>query len=137
MVFSFFSTCHRWEKFHHGLDLGGECFQTCLSKKTPHFLLRHSLHTVKCTNLRVQLDEFLIITHTYCGSAGKESACDAGDPGSIPGLGRPPGEGKGYPLQYSGLRNSLDCLVHGVTKSQTQLSDLHFHFHVTSIYRKI
>ena len=41
-------------------------------------------------------------------SAGKESACDAGDPGSIPGLGRSPGEGKGYPFQYSGLENSMD-----------------------------
>ena len=62
------------------------------------------------------------------GSAGKESTCNAGDPGSIPGLGRSAGEGKGYPLQYSGLENSLDCIVHGVTKSQTRLSDLHFHF---------
>ena len=41
------------------------------------------------------------------GSVGKESACDEGDPGSIPGLGRSPGEGKGYPLQYSGLENSM------------------------------
>ena len=46
-------------------------------------------------------------------SVGKESACNAGDPGSIPGLGRSPGEGKGYPLQYSGLENSMDCIVHG------------------------
>ena len=54
-----------------------------------------------------------------CGSAGKESACNAGDLGSIPGLGRSPGEGKGYPLQYSGLENSMNCIVHGVTKNQT------------------
>ena len=60
-----------------------------------------------------------------CDSAGKESACNMGDLGSIPGLGRSPGEGKGYPLQYSGLENSMDCIVHGITKSQTQLSDLH------------
>ena len=53
-----------------------------------------------------------------CGSAGKESACNAGDLGSIPGLGRSPGEGKGYPLQYSGLENSMDSIVYGVTKSQ-------------------
>ena len=53
-----------------------------------------------------------------CSSAGKESACNAGDLGSIPGLGRSPGEGKGYPLQYSGLENSMDCIVHGVAKSQ-------------------
>ena len=58
-------------------------------------------------------------------SVGKESACNAGDLGLIPGLGRSPGEGKGYPLQYSGLENSMDCMVHGVTKSRTRLS--HFH----------
>ena len=52
------------------------------------------------------------------GSAGKESACNAGDLGSIPGLERSPGEGKGYPLQYSGLENSMDCTVHRA-KSQT------------------
>ena len=48
-----------------------------------------------------------------CGSAGKESACNAGNLGSVPGLGRSPGEGKGYPLQYSGLENSIDCIVMG------------------------
>ena len=63
-----------------------------------------------------------------CGSAGKESACSAGDMGSIPGLGRSPGEGKGYPLQCSGLENSMDCIVHGVAKSWTRLSDFHFTF---------
>ena len=60
------------------------------------------------------------------GSAGKESACNMGDLRSIPGSGRSPGEGKGYPLQYSGLENSMDCIVHGVTKSRTWLSDFHF-----------
>ena len=54
-----------------------------------------------------------------CGAAGKEAACNEGDLGSIPGLGRSPGEGKGYPLQYSSLENSVDCIVHGVEKSQT------------------
>ena len=58
-----------------------------------------------------------------CGSAGKESACKAGDLGSISGLGRFPGEGKGYPPQYSGLGNSMDCVVDGVAKSRTGLSD--------------
>ena len=56
------------------------------------------------------------------GSAGKESACNAGDLGSIPGLGRSPGEGNGYPLQYSGLKSTMDCIVLGVAKSQTRLS---------------
>ena len=59
------------------------------------------------------------------GSAGKESACNVGDLGSIPGLGRSPGEGRGYPLQYSGLENSMDYTVHVVTKSQTRLSNFH------------
>ena len=54
-----------------------------------------------------------------CGSAGKESACNAGHLGLIPGLGRYPGDGNGYQLQYSGLENSLDCMVHGVAKSWT------------------
>ena len=53
-----------------------------------------------------------------CGSAGKESACNVGDVGSIPGLGRSPGEGKGYPLQYSGLESSMDCIDHGVRKKE-------------------
>ena len=59
-------------------------------------------------------------------SVGKESTCNVGDLGSIPGLGRFPGEGKTYPLQYSGLENSMDYTVHGVTKSRTQLSDFYF-----------
>ena len=58
-----------------------------------------------------------------CGSAGKESACSAGDLGLIPGLGRSPEEVKGYPLQYSGVENSMDRIVHGVAKSRTQLSN--------------
>ena len=66
------------------------------------------------------------------GSDGEESACNAGDLGSIPGLGRSPGEGKGYPLQYSCLENSMDreiwqATVHGVATSQTLVSDFHTH----------
>ena len=61
-----------------------------------------------------------------CVSAGKEAACNAGDLGSIPGLGRSPGEGKGYPLQYSGLE-----------KSQTRLSDFHFHFQLFTLYSEV
>ena len=53
------------------------------------------------------------------GSDGKESTCNVGDLGSIPGLGRSPGEGNGYPVLYSGLETSMDCIVHGVAKSQT------------------
>ena len=61
-------------------------------------------------------------------SVGKESTCNAGDLSSIPGLGRSPGEGKGYALQYSGLENFMDCIVQGVAKSWTWLSKFHFHF---------
>ena len=59
------------------------------------------------------------------GSAGKEAACNVGDLDSILGLGRSPGEAKGYQLQYSNLENSMNCIVHGVAKSQIQLSDFH------------
>ena len=61
------------------------------------------------------------------GSTGKEPACNMGDLGSIPGLGRCPGEGKGCPLQSSGLENSMDSMVHGVAKSRTQWSDFYSH----------
>ena len=60
------------------------------------------------------------------GSAGEESACNVGDLGLTTGLGRSPGEGNGYPLQYSGLENSMNCIVHGVSKNWTRLSDFHF-----------
>ena len=58
-----------------------------------------------------------------CGSAGKESSCNVGGLGLIPGLRRSPGEGKGYPLQYSGLENSVDSIIHGVAKRRTRLSN--------------
>ena len=75
-------------------------------------------------------------------SVSKESACNAGDLVLIPGLGRSPGEGKGYPLQHSGLEKSMDHgttksipstipshhIVHGIAKSQVPLSNCHFHF---------
>ena len=60
------------------------------------------------------------------GSDDKKSACSAVDLGSIPGLGRPPGAGKGYPLQFSGLEDPTDSVVHGVAESQTRLSDFCF-----------
>ena len=70
--------------------------------------------------------------HFLGSSAGKESACNAGDTGSIPGSGSSPGEGNSYPLQYSGLENSMDwgawqAAVHGVTRSQTRLSAFHIY----------
>ena len=62
-----------------------------------------------------------------CGSASKESNSNVGDLGSILGLGKSPGEGQGYPLQYSGLENPMDCIGHGVANSRTRQSDFHFH----------
>ena len=67
----------------------------------------------------------VVCTGFPCGSAGKESTCNAGDLGSIPGLERSPGEEKGYPLQYSGLENSTDCIVHMVAKSGTRPINFH------------
>ena len=61
-----------------------------------------------------------------CGSAGKESACNVGGLGLIPGLGKSPGEGNSYPLQCYGLEKSMDYIVYGVEKSRTQLSTFHF-----------
>ena len=66
-------------------------------------------------------------------SVGKESACNAGDLESTPGLGRSPEEGKGYPLQYSGLKNSMNRIAHEVAKSGIRLSDFHFTFTMIGI----
>ena len=68
-----------------------------------------------------------------CGSASKESACNEGNLGLIPGLGRSPGEGKGYLLQYSGLENSMGGIVHGVAKSWTRLN----HFYIPTLIKVI
>ena len=67
-----------------------------------------------------------------CGSAGKESTCNSRDLGLIPGLGRSPGEEKGNPLQYSGLENSMDCILIGVAESDTteQLSLSHMYVYI-------
>ena len=81
----------------------------------------------------VSVLETLYSTTFPCGSAGKESPCNVGDLGLIPGLGRSPGEGNGCPLQYSSLGNSNNYIVHGVAKSQTGL--IYFYFHVR-VYRK-
>ena len=94
----------------------------------PHFLWHPPSHPTPNSGKRQEM--FLEKTRDSMGfpisSAGKESTYNAGDLGSIPGLGRSPGEGRGYPLQYSSPENSLDCIVHGVAKSQTWLSNLRF-----------
>ena len=68
-------------------------------------------------------------------SGGKESACNVGNQSLIPGLGRSPGEAKGYSLQYCALENSMDLIAHGVSKSRTQLSNFHIHFSFTFIVK--
>ena len=73
--------------------------------------------------------EFIFVGFPF-GSAGKACTCNGGDLGSIPGLRRSPGEGNSYPLQYSGLENSMDYIVHGVAESRTQLKNFCFHFMV-------
>ena len=78
--------------------------------------MRKYVQFIRATNLKIKVTLNHLVSDS-CGSAGKESVCNAGDLGSIPGLGRSPGEGKGYPLQYFGLENSLDCIVHGVAES--------------------
>ena len=72
-------------------------------------------------------------TSFLVGSDGKESACNAWDLGLIPELGRSPGEENGYPLQYSGLENSMDCIVHGVARSWTWLSEFHSLMHFFTV----
>ena len=85
-------------------------------------------------NVLFYLEEYLAATFMFGfpgGSASKESTCNAGDLGLIPRLGRFPGEGKGYLLQYSDLENSTEYIVRGVAESRTRLSEFHFHFYVT------
>ena len=97
-----------------------------VKSKKRHVRNRRKLKSCHWVDVKVILTPKFILKNIFslcmgfpCGSAGKESACNAGDLGSIPGLGRSPGEGKGYPFHYSSLESSLDCIVHGVTKSQT------------------
>ena len=78
-------------------------------------------------SINEKIMSFIVIDRDFPGvSAGKESSCSVGDLSLNPGLGRSPGEDNGYPLLYSGLENSTDCIVHVVTKGRTQLRDFHF-----------
>ena len=81
-----------------------------ISKLSVHKLLKPSLEN---------FGHYFVSVGFPCSSAGNESTCNAGDLGLIPGLRRSPREGNGYSLQYSGLENSMDCIVHGVAKSRT------------------
>ena len=93
----------------------------------------YQLFILKCPGLETWNGAICSLYYWKCSSAGKESSCSAGDPGMIPGLVRSPGEGNGYPLQYSCLENSMDrgawqATIHRVTKSQTRQSNFHFHY---------
>ena len=93
--------------------------QRCLPRATVHSI----------TKSQTRLRNWHCFTYIYscsCGSAGKESTCSVGDLGLIPCLGRSPGEVKDYPLQYSGLENSTDCIVHGVAKSDFYFTSFFF-----------
>ena len=114
-----------------GQILVGYPFQTSRCVQTPSFRLvtvslfsKSVLNGLNCLSFvhafQVTFSPKNHLVHSFPGgSAGKKSACNEGDLGSIPGWERSPGEGKGYPLQYSGLENSVDCIVHGVTKIRT------------------
>ena len=78
---------------------------------------RNYIYTLRTYTQRERYIGLLTLMGFPDSSVGKESAYKAEDPSSIPGSGRSPGEGKGYPLQYSALENSMDCTVHGVTES--------------------
>ena len=93
-------------------------------KETAYFSLLYLLHVSSIVDKIIGLLHILLGFPS--GSAGKQSACNAGDLGSIRRLGRSPGEGKGYPFQYFGLENSMDCIAHGVSRSWLQLRNLHF-----------
>ena len=79
----------------------------------------NSVCTTIFIDMSICLDRLHMSNGFLCGSPGKDSICNAGDLGSIPGLGRSPGEGQGYSLQYPDLENSMDCIVHGFAKIQT------------------
>ena len=95
---------------------------TILAKNTDCRALLQTCMTLGPRNLTITL----CALGFPCGSAGKESPWNVGDLSLIPGLERSPGEGNSYPLLYSGLENSIDCIVHGVAKTQTQLSNFQF-----------
>ena len=112
--------CHPWDKYHLRWSVGFDVTIAVVLgwyKSCPYKMVTLKY---KCV-----YSDFSTNQGPPGGSAGKESTCNVGNLGSIPGLGRSPGEGKSYPLQYSGLETCMDCTVHGVTKSCTWLSDFH------------
>ena len=93
-----------------------------INSKFPEGKDRIWLNQVESCDLTVSNVSLADVLGFLCSSAGKECACNAGDLGFIPGLGRSPGEGKRYPLQYSGLENPKECIFHGVACLELKLS---------------
>ena len=123
------------KQFPQGDLFPGDCEWS--KYKRWHFWCIFSLlqHRIWNQNSKSQFQSYFCYLDFPSGSVGKESAYNAGDPGSIPGLGRSPREWKGYPLQYSGLENSMDCIVHGVTKSPTRSEQISLHLlTIVSLY---
>ena len=124
----YFLTCEMsavvWLLEHSWASLIAQLVKNCLQCRRPQFD-----SWVRKNHWRKDRLPTPVFLGFPCGSAGKGSMCNMGDLSLIPGLGRSLGEGKGYPLQYSGLENSMDCIDHGVTKSWTWLSHFHFHSH--------
>ena len=110
----------------------GAHFRICRFSADPDSSPRTAIeHSSGALNLLCSQNAFIL--DLPGGSNGEESACSAGDPGSIPGLGRSPGEGDGYPFQYSCLKNSMDrgawqVTVHGVANNWTWLSNFNYLF---------
>ena len=137
---------------HQFSSVAQSCPTLCdpMNRSTPGLPVRHQLleftqtHLIlcrprtfkNCESLRWRPVTYIILYIIY-SSVGRESACNGGGPGSIPGSGRSTGEGISYPLQYSGLENSMDCIVHGVAKSQTRPNDFHFHTSIKKKQRKM
>ena len=131
----------RWEELATQSCIQGPLFNEHESEQTPgesklredrgswhaavHGMGKSQTQLSNRTTTTTKWNILLILLDFPCGLAGKESICNAGDLGLIPGLGRSPGERKGYPLLYSGLDHSVDCVVHGVAMSWTLLSIFH------------
>ena len=117
-----------YKRYHHSFWelVATQASQTCLLALNPGLLNPEGLLKLRLLGPTLV---FSLVPSSRAfpdSSVSKESACNAGDPGSIPGPGRSAGEGIGYPFLYSGLENFMDCIVHGVAKSQTGLSDFCF-----------
>ena len=119
-----FTVFFQWQHSYHHTEtiFSVPNYTTHTPNPAINYLISTSLNSTLSTHIYIHLP---VDRGFPCSSDGKESACNVGDLGSIPGLGRSPREGKSYPLQYPGLENFMDCIIHGVTKSRTRLSDFH------------